>query len=194
MTTRTKTLPTVLLLTLTTLVAGTGCAATAAPAAPTTSATAADSLSIEDAWVKAADEGMSAAFGTLENDSDADITVVSAESPASTMIELHETVANDAGEMVMQPKEGGFVVPAGDSLELAPGGNHIMLMGLTAPLVAGDDVTFTLVLSDGSTVDVTAPAKDYTGANETYEGEGDSDMTSDTDTDTGMDMDTDSAN
>jgi copper(I)-binding protein len=175
-TTTSKTLPTLLLLAVTTLFATTGCAAAAEPAAPTASATAAESINIEDAWVKAADEGMSAAFGTLENDSDTDITVVSAESAASTMIELHETVENDAGEMVMQAKDGGFVIPAGGSLELAPGANHIMLMGLTAPLVAGDDATFTLTLSDGSTYDFTAPAKDYTGANETYEGDMDMEM------------------
>jgi copper(I)-binding protein len=175
MNTRTTPLPTILLLAVTTLVAATGCAAGPAPAEPTASATAADSISIDDAWVKAADDGMSAAFGILENDSDNDITVVSAESPASTMIELHETVANDAGEMV---------IPAGDSLELAPGANHIMLMGLTAPLVAGDETTFTLTLSDGSTYDFTAPAKDYSGANETYEGDMDMDADTDMDTDT----------
>jgi copper(I)-binding protein len=178
--TKTKTLPTLLLLAVTTLFAATGCAASSESATPTASASAADSITIEDAWVKAADDGMSAAFGTLENSGDTDITVVSAESPASTMIELHETVENDAGEMVMQAKKGGFVIPAGGSLELAPGANHIMLMGLTAPLVAGDDATFTLTLSDGSSYEFTAPAKDYTGANETYEGD--------------MDMDSDTAN
>ncbi|HSP52928.1 MAG TPA: copper chaperone PCu(A)C, partial [Cryobacterium sp.] len=91
----------------------------------------------------------------------------------------HETVANDAGDMVMQEKPGGFVVPAGGSIELAPGGSHIMLMGLTGPLAAGDEATFTLTLDDGSSLEFSAPVKDYTGANETYKG------------DTEMDMDTD---
>lgn len=153
-----------------------GCAGTTTASETSAAAPEADSLTIQDAWVKAADSGMSAAFGTLENDGDTDISVVSAESAASTMIELHETVENDAGEMVMQAKDGGFVIPAGGSLELAPGANHIMLMGLTAPLVAGDDATFTLTLSDGSTYDFTAPVKDYTGANETYEGDMDMEM------------------
>lgn len=147
----------------------TGCAASAsAPAA--SPALAGASVSVSDAWVKAADAGMSAAFGTVHNDSAADVTLVSAETSASSMTELHETTANDAGEMVMQQKPGGFVIPAGGEAVLQPGGDHIMLMDLTAPLAAGSDVTLTLTFSDGSTYDLTAPVKDYAGANETYEG------------------------
>lgn len=151
-----------------------GCASPA-PAPATSSAPAGESVSISDAWVKSADSGMSAAFGTLHNDSTADITIVSAETPASSMIELHETVANDAREMVMKQKDGGFVIPAGGEFPLEPGANHIMLMDLSAPLKAGEDTTFTLTFSDGSTYDFTAPVKDYSGANENYEG-GDMDM------------------
>lgn len=146
----------------------TGCASTPAADTPTDQA---DALSISDAWVKAADEGMSAAFGELTNDSDADVTVVSAETDASTMVELHETVENDAGEMIMREKSGGFVIPAGGSLLLEPGGNHLMLMGLTGPLEAGAETAFVLTLSDGSTLEFAAPVKDYSGANETYEGD-----------------------
>ncbi len=92
-------------------------ACTSAPTVETSNAaapaaTAGDEVSISDAWVKSAPEGMSAAFGQLVNAGDSDVTVVSATSEASPMIELHETVANDTGEMVMRAKEGGFVIPA----------------------------------------------------------------------------------
>lgn len=144
----------------------TGCA----PAASTAAATpAADTVTIGDAWVKSAESGMSAAFGELSNSGAADVTVVSATTAAASMVELHETVANDAGEMVMRPREGGFVIPAGGSFQLAPGANHIMLMGLTAALKAGEEVAVTLTFSDGSTYAFTAPVKDYSGANENYE-------------------------
>ncbi len=151
----------------------TSCAGTDAgtDAAPTATAKQADSLAIEGAWMKAADGGMSAAFGVLENTGDEDVTIVSAASPASATVELHETVANDAGEMVMQETDGGYVVPAGGSFELAPGANHIMLMGLANPVKAGDEVTFTLTLSDGSIFEFDAPAKDFSGGNESYEGD-----------------------
>jgi len=160
------------------LLALAGCApATDAPVdPPAAAAMQADSVVITDAWVKSAEEGMSAAFGILENSGTADAVVVSASTEASPMIELHETIENDSGEMVMQEKDGGFVIPADSTFALEPGGNHIMLMGLAAPLAAGEEVSFTLTFEDGSEYTFTAPVKDYSGANETYEGDGDMDM------------------
>lgn len=145
-----------------------GCAAGEAPAAEEPAA-AGDVVTISDAWVKSAEEGMSAAFGELVNSGTEDVTVVSATTEASSMLELHETVENEAGAMVMRQIEGGFVLPAGGTLPLEPGGDHIMLMDLTAPLHAGEEVTFTLMFSDHSTYEFTAPVKDYSGANETYQ-------------------------
>ncbi len=156
-----------------------GCAASTTGSTASDEAMAADAasaISISDAWVKAADSGMSAGFGELENDGRTNVTVVSATTAASSMLELHETVENEAGEMVMRQIEGGFVIPAGGSLALEPGGNHIMLMDLTAPLKAGEEVTFTLTFSDESTFSFTAPVKDYSGANENYESGDMSDM------------------
>lgn len=150
------------------LLALTGCAASTTPTA-SDPAPAGDVVTIDDAWVKSADEGMSAAFGTLSNSGEEDVTVVSVASEASSMIELHETVENESGEMVMREVDGGFVIPAGGTLALEPGANHIMLMDLAGPLRAGDDATFTLTFSDDSTYEFTAPVKDYSGANENYE-------------------------
>jgi copper(I)-binding protein len=127
------------------------------------------SVSIRDAWVKSADSGMSAAFGVLVNSGPTEVTVVSSASESSPVIELHETVENDSGQMVMREKDGGFVIPAGGEHALAPGGNHFMLMDLAEPVKAGDTVGFTVTFADGSTYDFDAPAKDYTGANEQYE-------------------------
>ena len=45
-----------------------------------------------------------------------------------------------------------------------------MLMGLSKPVKAGDEITFDLKLSDGRTVSFTAQGKDFTGANENYSG------------------------
>jgi len=151
----------------------TGCATSSDSAAEST--TASDAVTISDAWAKAADSGMSAAFGELANDSGDDVTVVSATTEASSTVELHETVEDGSGQMTMRKIDGGFVIPAGGSLSLEPGGNHLMLMGLTSPLMAGDDITITLTFSDDSTFAFTAPVKDYSGANENYEG-GDSGM------------------
>jgi len=144
-----------------------GCSAPAA-SDTTGSATAAEAFSITDGWVKSAEDGMSAAFGELVNEGDADINVVAVTSEVSPMLELHETVEDESGQIVMQKKEGGFVIPAGGSFALEPGGNHIMIMDIAKALKAGDEVTFTLEFSDGSSASFTAPVKDYSGANETY--------------------------
>ncbi|HNM97322.1 MAG TPA: copper chaperone PCu(A)C [Marmoricola sp.] len=128
-------------------------------------------LTVTDPWVKATKEGeMTGAFGKFTNDGDTDVTIVKATSAASPMLELHEVVMADDGTMKMQPKEGGFVVPAGKSLTLEPGGLHIMFMGVAQDLNPGDEVTVTLEYSDGATQEIRALVKNFTGANEKYAG------------------------
>lgn len=68
----------------------------------------------------------------------------------------------------MQEKKGGFTVPAGESLSLKPGGDHIMVMGLTKPIKPGEEISLDLVTADQQSFPVTAIAKDYSGAQEDY--------------------------
>ncbi|MEC5193360.1 MULTISPECIES: copper chaperone PCu(A)C [unclassified Arthrobacter] len=143
-----------------------------ASAAVATPASASAALAVNQPWVKAAASGMTGGFGVIKNTSDADITVTGASTPAARMVELHETVAGPDGAMQMRSKEGGFVIPAGGELILEPGASHLMLMGLTAPIVAGSDVTFTLELAGGGSFEFTTVAKDFSGANENYVDEG----------------------
>lgn len=152
--------------------APTGPTATPAPDSSTEAAaasTAAESVQVLDAWVKAVDEGMSGGFALLENTGTAAVTLVGAATDAASMVELHEMVMRD-GAMVMQPKEGGIEIAAGDVHELMPGGDHIMLMGVTGPLQPGDTVTVTLQFSDGSTLEHAFTVKEFTGAEEEYVG------------------------
>ncbi|UER55079.1 copper chaperone PCu(A)C [Kineosporiaceae bacterium SCSIO 59966] len=144
--------------------------APAASTASTAAAGTASALTLTDGWVKAADEGMTGVFGTLVNASDADVHVVAADSDVAGRAELHEMVSADGGQMVMAEKEDGVVVPAGGQYVLAPGGDHLMLMDLTAPLLPGDDVVVTLEAADGSSVDVTVTARTFSGAEESYQG------------------------
>ncbi|MEV6981922.1 copper chaperone PCu(A)C [Sphaerisporangium sp. NPDC051017] len=141
-------------------------AASSTPA-PSPSATAA--LSITDPWVKTAKKGMSAAFGTIVNNTGADITVLSGATPLSPKIELHEVVESK-GKMVMQPKKGGFVIPAHGTHVLEPGGDHIMLMDVAEEVKPGAEIPFTLTLADGGTFAFTAIGKDFAGGNEDYQG------------------------
>lgn len=146
-------------------------AAPAVPAAATATPPAEQAgpaLSITDPWVKTAKKGMSAAFGTLVNNSGTDVVVVSGATPLSPAVELHEVVES-AGKSVMRPKEGGFVIPAHGSHELKPGGDHIMLMDLAQEVRPGDEISFTLTLKDGGTFAFKALGKDFAGAKEDYQ-------------------------
>lgn len=125
-------------------------------------------LTTSDAWVKAADTGMTGGFASLRNTGSTAAHIVSATSPASAMMELHETVASPQGGTMMRAKEGGFTIEPGGTLSLAPGGNHIMFMKLTGPLQSGTTTSWTLACQDGSTLAVTAQVRTFTGAKETY--------------------------
>ena len=146
----------------------TAVAASIATALPPAASAHDTGLSVKDAWVKTADSGMSAVFGTVANTSGKPVVVVSARTPASAMAQLHEVVMKN-GSMVMQERRGGFRVPAKGRLILRPGGNHLMLMQLTRPIVAGQLIPVTLTLADGHTVTFKAVAKPFAGGNETYQ-------------------------
>lgn len=146
----------------------TACGAGNAAPAETPTAKQAAAVRVVDPWVKATDEGMTAVFGTLRNASGTPVRVTSATTPASPVVELHETTRSGGGDAVMRPKKGGFVVPADGRHVLAPGGDHVMLMDVAKPIRPGDSVTISLVLADGSRKAFTAPARSFSGAKESY--------------------------
>lgn len=128
-------------------------------------------ITLKDGFIKAMDagKGMTAIFGTIENNSDAEVKVVGfTTSLGDAMYELHEVVNG-----VMQEKPGGFSVPAGGSHELKPGGDHMMIMGYEKAIEPGDEVEVTLKLGDGSTVDLgKVPARFIASGEENYGSDG----------------------
>jgi len=121
-----------------------------ASAAPTT-------LRVEGAWARTSlmMELAGAAFMVIVNDGATDDALVSASTPAATTVELHQTTADASGVMTMAPVES-IPVLAGGSTELAPGGYHLMLIGLVEPLVEGGMVPLTLTFQGGSVIEVAA--------------------------------------
>lgn len=128
----------------------------------------ADSLVITDGWVKAATDGMTGVFGVLENQSTELVVLEGAEGSFGHMFELHETVPGASGSTMMQAMDGALEIPASASHELVPGGDHIMVMDLTGPLISGDEVTVSLLFADQSRLEVPLVIKDYAGAQEVY--------------------------
>lgn len=138
------------------------------PAAEHTDHAMASEVVLEEQWASVGDGEMAAVFGTLVNNGHHEARIVSGSSPAAGHVEVHE-VAGEAGAKAMRPKEGGIVLPAGGSHELVPGGDHLMLMDLTAPLSAGSDIELTVRFEDGSALPVTVQVRDFAGANEEYQ-------------------------
>jgi periplasmic copper chaperone A len=121
-------------------------------------------LTVTDAWVRQPAEGQttSAAYGTITNNGDADVTLVGASVPFDATVEIHETLMGDDGAMQMQEREDGFVIPAGGSFTLEPGGPHIMMIGVD-PADIVDSVEVTMIFDDGTELTVNAPVRELTG-------------------------------
>lgn len=120
-------------------------------------------VTARDAWIRATGAGRSvtAAFLTLENRSDAPRFLVRGTASVGDTLELHE-MKREGGMMRMAPVRR-IEVPARGEVSLRPGGLHLMLFGLAAPLAEGDTVQMTLTLDDGSTLDVRAAVRTMRG-------------------------------
>ena len=75
-----------------------------------------------------------------------DTRLVRAESPAAGVTEVHE-MKMEGDVMKMRPVTA-LALPAGRTVELKPGGYHVMLLDLKAPLMKDSTVPLTLVFQD----------------------------------------------
>jgi copper(I)-binding protein len=106
--------------------------------------------------------GNGAAYMVILNGLDTDVQLTSAATEVAAVTELHETV-NDNGVMRMQPRPEGFTIPAGGSVELKPGGKHVMMIDLVAPLEPGDEIELTLNFDNGDSMSFTVPVTEMSG-------------------------------
>jgi periplasmic copper chaperone A len=97
-----------------------------------------------------------AAYVTITNTGKSSDRLIGVEGDAAGMIQIHMTEMTN-GVMSMKEVEGGIEIPAGGTIQLEPGGNHVMLMGLKAPLVEGETLPLTLVFEKAGKVDVDVP-------------------------------------
>ena len=105
---------------------------------------AAQAVTIKNAWVRAPVAGQKTAGAYLELTSASHAALVDAESPAAGSVELH-TMSVDDGVMRMRRVER-IDLPARKVVTLAPGGLHLMLIGLKQPLKVGDKVPLALAI------------------------------------------------
>lgn len=107
--------------------------------------TRAGSLRLTGAWSRPIPPGAPAAAGyvTITNTGTRPDRLLSATSTAAERVEVHEMKLAD-GLMRMRPVPGGLALAPGQSVALAPGGYHLMLIGPKKPSVAGGQVPVTL--------------------------------------------------
>lgn len=113
-------------------------------------------IKIENAYVRATAPGQPAAgaFMKIENSGTAD-QLVSASSPAAGEVQLHQMSME--GNVMKMGQVKDIAVPANGSVDLKPGGYHIMLMNIKAPLKAGETVPVKLKFAKAGEVEVKLP-------------------------------------
>ena len=109
-----------------------------------TTAAFADSVKVEDAWVRATAPGQQVAGGFMNLTADADMILLGGDSPVSRSLELH-FMRMDNGIMEMrQMKE--IALPKGKTVRLEPGDLHVMFIGLKDQIKPGQKVPMTLIV------------------------------------------------
>ncbi|MEM6713072.1 MAG: copper chaperone PCu(A)C [Pseudomonadota bacterium] len=84
--------------------------------------------------------------------------LVSASSPVAERVELHTmTLENDV--MRMRELEEGIELPGETQVDLAPGGLHVMFMGLNGPFIEGEEVPVTLTFATGESREIMLPVR-----------------------------------
>ena len=114
------------------------------------------SIKVDHAYIRATVPGQQVAGGfmKIENKGIAD-QLLSASSPAAGEVQLHEMAMEGSVMKMRQVKD--IPVPAGGSVELKPGGLHLMFMNIKAPLAAGESVPVKLKFAKAGEVEVKMP-------------------------------------
>lgn len=144
----------------------------------------AQDIQIEHQYARAASPiaKTGAAFMHIMNNGTHDDTLIAVRTESAKMPELHTHIMEN-GVAKMREVEGGFFIKAGEAIALERGGLHIMLMGLTAPLLQGETISLTLVFEHTGEITIEVPVDN--------ERQGNMDMNMDHSTMENMDTSTD---
>jgi copper(I)-binding protein len=130
------------------------------------SAPALAQVAVSGAWVRGTVAGQKVTGAFMQLTSPVDASLVDAATPAAKFVEIHEM--KKEGEMMKMKAVDRVPLPAGKPVDLKPGGYHVMLFDLKAPLKEGDVVPLTLTIEDKagkkSTVEVKAAVRALTAS------------------------------
>lgn len=117
-----------------------------------------NNLQVKNQWLRPGAKGMGTAlYFEVENPTDKPDTLYKITSDISSMIQLHETYAKD--ELMGMREVGEFVIEPESSLELKPGGYHIMVMKLKRDIKKSDEIEFKLHFKNAGSIIIRAKLK-----------------------------------
>lgn len=118
----------------------------------------AGAIEITEPWARATAPGatVGAVYMTLTSMTWAD-DLISAETSVAAKVEIHS--ASEEGGVAKMRQVDQVAIKAGDTVVLAPGGLHLMLMSLKAPLVEGKTIPLTLTFKRGRSIDIKVPVR-----------------------------------
>lgn len=117
-------------------------------------------IHIVDPWVRTATTGTTGVvYMTMTNSGAEADMLVAASSDVAPNSELHQ-VTQSNGVMEMRPIEGGIELPPASTVVLKSGGSHIMMIGLTRDLRAGETINLKLRFAKAGEVSFTAPVRE----------------------------------
>ena len=123
-------------------------------------------LSVAHPWSRetASGQTVGGGFAVITNSGDQPDRLIGVSSPAATTVQMH-TMTMVGGVMRMREVPDGLVIPAHGQLKLAPGGYHLMFIGLKAPLHKGTRIPGTLRFQHAGTIKVEFAVEDvaFTG-------------------------------
>lgn len=102
------------------------------------------------------DVSLGAFYFTLSNNGDEADTLLKVETEMADVVEVHN-VEMDDGVMKMVPLHDGLEIAPGEEIVFEPGGYHVMMIGITASLLDGDEFTATLHFEHAGEVEITVP-------------------------------------
>jgi copper(I)-binding protein len=137
--------------------------AVAEQAAASAPAQVQDGIAVQNAWVRPTVGEQDATGAYLTITSQEPMTLVGVATPAAEIAEVHEMKMD--GDIMRMRMAERIEIKAGEPLELKPGGYHVMLMALTAPVEAGQEIELSLQFEkvDGSKIEM--PVKVVAGQN-----------------------------
>jgi copper(I)-binding protein len=118
----------------------------------------AQNVEIKDAWIRTSVPGQKSTGAFMKITAKENMKLVSASTPVAGVAEVHE-MKMEGDVMKMRAVNGGLDLPAGKTVELSPGGYHLMMMDLKNALPKDSTVPLTLVFKDAKGVESTVELK-----------------------------------